>query len=243
MIFQSIYYKDQTISSILQQIFRIWIFFHAYQVSTFLVKVLENQSPEKAFLCNGNQDHRADNHQTVMLLHHSHNGHIVDVVHQFAQLITVFIFNLKAVASRGDPLGGFGNNCHRLHHIVDKQQVLDLLAQLNKSVYDIMDESFKTGKPLKAQLREDTSYAIYLKMLEKGQLEQIGEERIYNFKTGDEVEYTDEEKEELYAKLKDNEQRQKMAEKEDTTMHEIECNVTQKGKAMIKRMKDRYERD
>ena len=48
---------------------------------------------------------------------------------------------------------------------------------------------------------------------------------------------------EAYAKLKDNEQRQKMAKDSDTTMHEIECNVTQKGKAMIKRMKDRYERD
>ena len=116
-------------------------------------------------------------------------------------------------------------------------------AEVVEAFYEIMEEAANAEKPIKAQLREDASYAIYLKMLEKGQLEQIGEERIYNFKTGDEVEYTDEEKEELYAKLKDNEQRQKMAEKEDTTMHEIECNVTQKGKAMIKRMKDRYERD
>ena len=50
-------------------------------------------------------------------------GHVVDVVHQLAQLVGVFVADLDAVASGGNALGGLGHLRHRRHHVVDEDQV------------------------------------------------------------------------------------------------------------------------
>ena len=52
-------------------------------------------------------------------------GHIVDVVHQFPQLVRVLVFDLEAIAPGRDPLGRLRHHGHRLHHVVDEQQAGD----------------------------------------------------------------------------------------------------------------------
>ena len=52
-------------------------------------------------------------------------GHVVDVVHQFAHLISVFVFDLDAVAAGGDPFGRVRHHRHRLRHVIDEEQVRD----------------------------------------------------------------------------------------------------------------------
>ena len=52
-------------------------------------------------------------------------GHVVDVVHQFSQLVRVLVLQLEAIAAGGDALGRLRHHRHRLHHIVDEQQVGD----------------------------------------------------------------------------------------------------------------------
>ncbi len=51
------------------------------------------------------------------------HGHIVDIVHQLAQLAGILVFQREAVASLRDPLGSVRYHRHRLHHIVDENQV------------------------------------------------------------------------------------------------------------------------
>ena len=50
-------------------------------------------------------------------------GHVVDVVHQLPQLVGVLVFDPGAVASGGDALGRLRHHRHRLHHVVDKEEV------------------------------------------------------------------------------------------------------------------------
>ena len=68
---------------------------------------------------------RGDEFRLHLLILPDFQGHIVDVVYQDAQFVGVFVFHLKPVASGRDALSGLGHHRHRLHHIVDKNQVGD----------------------------------------------------------------------------------------------------------------------
>ena len=52
-------------------------------------------------------------------------GHLVNVVHQLPQLVAVPVLHLGAVAPGADALGGAGKHRHRLHHVVDEDEVRD----------------------------------------------------------------------------------------------------------------------
>ncbi|MPM11097.1 hypothetical protein SDC9_57435 [bioreactor metagenome] len=49
--------------------------------------------------------------------------HVVDIIHQLAQLVGIPVFNLKPVAPGGNPLRRVGHHRHRLHHPVDEQEI------------------------------------------------------------------------------------------------------------------------
>mgnify|MGYP002663886424 CR=1 FL=1 len=67
--------------------------------------------------------HRRDELRLHFLVLADLHGHIVDIIHQLAQLAGILVFQREAVASLRDPLGSIRYHRHRLHHIVDENQV------------------------------------------------------------------------------------------------------------------------
>ena len=67
--------------------------------------------------------HRRDKFRFHFLVLADLHGHIVDIIHQLAQLAGILVFQREAVASLRDPLGSVRYHRHRLHHIVDENQV------------------------------------------------------------------------------------------------------------------------
>lgn len=110
--------------------------------------------------------------------------------------------------------------------------------ELGKALDIIIGESITAGKPISAELREDTSYLMMLRLKEKGLIEQIGEDEMFLFgREYDTTLVTEAEQAEILSRR--NEIKQAGQNSTTTRMHKFTFRPTEKYK---RRLQDKAKR-
>ena len=110
-----------------------------------------------------------------------------------------------------------------------RQQTTEMSRAFEKILSEavVLDEdgNLSMVKPIKADLREDTSYLLYLMQKRKGIIEQVGEDMAYSFTTqGEKTVITEEQQKQILSNM--SEIREK--ENPDLMMHRVEFRPTAK---------------
>ena len=106
--------------------------------------------------------------------------------------------------------------------------------EILEGIDKIIETSIGTGKEIAADMREDTSYLLVLRMKERGLIEQIGDDVAFEY--GDEYDQrkiTEEEQKEMLARSA--KIREIGAKENGTTMHRFRFKPTEKYKARLRK--------